>query len=79
MRNRVALEIPRNGGVSSIRTWSPSPETGDGRGIPVSVSELEDWQIDRLKGLSERRNQPGQECEPVIVLDNNDVTRPLVC
>ena len=33
--------MPRNGGVSFIRTWSPSPETGDGRGIPVSVSEAD--------------------------------------
>ncbi len=40
-RNRVALEMPRNGGVSFIRTWSPSPETDDGRGIPVSVSEAD--------------------------------------
>jgi hypothetical protein len=31
--------MPRNGGVSFIRIWSPSPETGDWRGIPVSVSE----------------------------------------
>jgi hypothetical protein len=23
--------MPRNGGVSFIRIWSPSPETGDGR------------------------------------------------
>src|SRR6476619_5705053 len=23
--------MPRNGGVSCIRIWSPSPETGDGR------------------------------------------------
>ena len=26
---------------SFIRTWSPPPETGDGRGIPVSVSEAD--------------------------------------
>jgi hypothetical protein len=36
-----ALEMPRNGGVSFIRIWSPSPETCDGRGIPVSVSEAD--------------------------------------
>jgi hypothetical protein len=33
--------MPRNGGVSSIRIWSLSPETGDGNGIPVPVSEGE--------------------------------------
>src|SRR5258707_4203101 len=34
--------MPRNGGVSFIRTWSPSPETGDGRGI---TSRSSTWRL----------------------------------
>jgi hypothetical protein len=53
-RNRVALEMPRNGGVSFIRIWSPSPETGDWRGIPVSVSEA-DSLVSLFKQRASRR------------------------
>jgi hypothetical protein len=41
-------------GVSFIRIWSPSPETGDWRGIPVSVSEA-DSLVSLFKQRASRR------------------------
>src|SRR5258705_502023 len=50
--------MPRNGGVSFIRAWSPSPETGDGRGIPVSFSEADNLVAPFLVGLPPRPHPP---------------------
>jgi hypothetical protein len=63
--------MPRNGGVSFIRTWSPSPETGDGREKPrgsgarrpyIAGSDGHrcDWISPRPQFRSRQRKAPGR-------------------